>query len=148
MSVQEINERVYLGTNLSVFTQFVNGRERQQHKGVIICVAPEVDSCALGIKEMNKTGSAVRAFRFRSEIIQALEGDLAAFGVPTLVSRFGEAIDLPGLNANAPRRRPIRVALSVKSFDEATGRLIPALGAPERQGVLYNRCPEQMRDVM
>ena len=76
---------------------------------------------------MDKAGPAVGGFRFGQKMIQPLQRDFAAFGIPAHLRGLGEAIDLPGLHEHAPRRETIGAAVRVEPVDEAARRRDPSL---------------------
>ena len=67
-------------------------------------------------------------------MIQPLQRDLTTFGIPAHLGRLGEAIDLPGLHQNPPRRETIGATVLIEPLHEASRRSIPTLPRPERQG--------------
>ena len=75
---------------------------------MIIGIAQRVQHRPIMCQSVDKARPAVGAFRLGQQVIQALQRDLAAVRIPAHLRGLGEAIDLPCLHANPPRRRDDR----------------------------------------
>src|SRR5438046_1340179 len=97
---------------------------------------------------MNKSRATVGASGLRQKIIQALHRDLAALRIPAHLGSFGEAIDLPRLNADAPGGSVICPALNIEPLYKATPGRIPALARPQRQRMLNHQSSKDFDDIL
>ena len=127
MRVQERQQRVDFGADLRVAVERINAGERQQHERVVIGIAQRVQHRAIGRQDVDKARMAVGGFRLGQEMIQPLQRDFAAFGIPAHLRCLGEAIDLPGLHEHATGRETIGAAVLIEPVDKAAASSDPSL---------------------
>ncbi len=102
---------------------------------MIVSVAPPIDHRTVRAQQMNEA-LAVRTARLRQHVVEALQRNVLALGEPLHLRGLGERIDLPRLDADAPRRFHVGRAIHVQPLDEAAARGIPSRRRPQRQGLL------------
>ena len=110
LRVQEMTEHVDFGSDLRIPIECIDAGEGQQHEGVVIGIAQRLQHGALRRQDVDKTRPAIGSLGLAQEVIEALQRDLAAVGIPAQLGRLGVAIDLPGLHqksASAPVGRRI-----------------------------------------
>ena len=83
---------------------------------------------------MHEAGPAVGRLRLGQQIVQPLQRDGAAFGVPAHLRRLGVAIDLAGLHEHPPRREAIGAAVRMQPVDKAARRRRPSLRSTTAAG--------------
>ena len=102
---EEMAQRVDLGANLRVAIEPIDGCKRQQHERVVVGIAQRIQHRAVRLQRVDKAGLAVGGFRLGQKVLQPLQRDRAAVGIPAHLRRLGVAIDLARLHENPPRRR-------------------------------------------
>jgi hypothetical protein len=136
LRIDEMAQRVDLGANLRVTIERVDARQRQQHEGVVVGIAQRIQHGAIRGQGVDKARPAVRGFRFRQKMIQALQRNRAAVGIPAHLRRLGVAIDLARLHKHPARRQAVRAAVRIEPIDKAARYVVPAFGRPQRQALL------------
>ena len=105
LRVDEMAQRVDLGADLRVAIEPVDGGQRQQHEGVVVGIAQRIQHGAIRLQRVDEAGFAVGGFRLGQEVLQPLQRDRAAVGIPAHLRRLGVAIDLARLHENPARRQ-------------------------------------------
>ena len=132
----EVAQRVDLGADLRIAIEAIGGGQRQQDKGVIVGIAQRIQHRAIRLQRVDETRFAIGRFRLRQQMLQPLQRDGAAFGIPAHLRRLGVAVDLPRLHENPARRRTVRTAVRIEPIDEAARIVVPTFGRPQRQAML------------
>ena len=132
----KVTQRVDLGADLRIAIEPVDGGQRQQHEGVVVGIAQRIQHRAIRLQGVDEAGFAVGGFRLRQEVLQPLQRDCAAVGIPAHLRRLGVAIDLARLHEHPTRRQGIGAAVGIEPVDKAARLVVPAFGRPQRQAVV------------
>ena len=119
LRIDEMAQRVDLGADLRVAIERMDARQRQQHERVVVGIAQRIQHGAIRLQRVHKAGFAVGRFRLRQQVLQPLQRDRAAVGIPAHLRCLGVAIDLARLHENPPRRQAIGATVRIEPVDKA-----------------------------
>ena len=134
LRIDEMAQRVDLGADLRVTIERIDGCQRQQHEGVVVGIAQRIQHRAVRLQRVDKARFAVGGFRLAQQMLQPLQRDRAAVGIPAHLRRLGVAIDLARLHEHPPRRRGIGAAVADRAGRQSRPLCRPSLRSTTAAG--------------